>query len=48
MLTFLVIVNTVLLVFVSADRIKDYFAKATWDDKLIAKIKEAIGKTENK
>jgi hypothetical protein len=38
------IINTALLVIVLADRIKDYFNKATWDDKLIALIKKAIGK----
>jgi predicted transcriptional regulator len=48
MLTVLTLINTVMLAIVLADRIKDYFAKATWDDKLIAAAKAIIEKGTSK
>jgi hypothetical protein len=45
-LTILTLINTIILVIVLADRIKSYFDRATWDDKIIASIKRLFKKDE--
>jgi hypothetical protein len=45
--TVLTIINTIMLVIVLGDRIKAYFEKATWDDKIISSLKRIL-KVEEK
>ena len=48
MVTVLLCICTGILVFLAADKIKSYFARVTWDDKLIAATTELIEKAKAK